>query len=162
MPFHSASHYIQEAKQELFVENPTSVKPVRTVNDIQIALFDLAELQRKHPVITPKLKQLINDLQAEMLQFELDKNKLKEASGDWKGFTPDMIRTLATWAQNLKLSSAQKSGFELYHKMTVNKKNPPSSEEINSIGMSLVQIIKNKEKDKEHFWKVMKAWNLMD
>ena len=75
MPFYPASHYIQEAKQELFAENQINVKPVRSANDIQIALFDLAELQRKHPVITPKIKQLINELQAEMLQFELDKSK---------------------------------------------------------------------------------------
>lgn len=86
---------------------------------------------------------------------------LEETPDKWKGFTPDHIRTLAEWAQKLGLSSAQKSGYELYHEMTVNKKNPPSLEKINSVGMSLVQIIKSTEKDKEHFWKVMKAWNLM-
>lgn len=73
MPFHPASHYIQEAKQELFVENPTNMKPVRTANEIQISLFKLAELQRKNPVVTPEILKLINELQAEMLRFELDK-----------------------------------------------------------------------------------------
>mgnify|MGYP001766959061 FL=1 len=49
------------------------MKPVRTANEIQISLFKLAELQRKNPVVTPEILKLINELQVEMLRFELDK-----------------------------------------------------------------------------------------
>lgn len=72
-------NYIQEAKNELQTEddNSTELNQIRTANDIQIALFKLAKLQREHPIVTPKMKELVNALQAEVIKYELARKKSK-------------------------------------------------------------------------------------
>lgn len=81
---------------------------------------------------------------------------LKEET--FKGFTPDMVRVLAGWAEKLGLKELQKAGYELYHKMTTKQK--VSKEEINAISMNLIKVIRDTEKDKQMFYKTMHAWGI--
>jgi hypothetical protein len=73
-------------------------------------------------------------------------------------FSEDHVRTIAHWAERLGLKAAQKSGYDLYHKMKTNKK--VSVEEIGSISMSILDMIKSKEKDKKMYYDTLRAWGL--
>jgi len=73
-------------------------------------------------------------------------------------YTADHIRVLAGWAEKLNLTDAQKSGYELYHKMKTGSK--VSSEEIGSIANSIIGIIQYHEKDKKMFYNTMRAWGI--
>ena len=58
-------------------------------------------------------------------------------------FTADHIRALATWSEQLGLTSAQAALFALYHKMTVTK--AVTDEEITCTAMNAIHIIRDAE-----------------
>lgn len=73
-------------------------------------------------------------------------------------FTADHIRTLASWAEKLRLTGCQEALFTLYHEMVVLKTAPP--EKVNAMAMSAIHVIRDTEKDKEMFWATMSAWGI--
>jgi len=51
------------------------IREAMSDKEIQTILFKLAEIQQKHPKVTPKIKKMINDLQKEMLKAEIAKQQ---------------------------------------------------------------------------------------
>jgi hypothetical protein len=74
-------------------------------------------------------------------------------------FTVDHIRCLAKWCEDLQLIEYQSKLYDLYHNMSTGMKKS-STEEINSLCMTAIQIIRDNEKDKEMFYRTMNSWGL--
>lgn len=74
-------------------------------------------------------------------------------------FTSDHVRCLAKWCEDLHLIEYQTKLFELYHNMSTGTKKI-STEEINSLCMTAIQVIRDNEKDKEMFYRTMNSWGL--
>lgn len=73
-------------------------------------------------------------------------------------FTPEHIRALAQWSENLGLLAYQTRLYELYHKMKYIQNF--DDEEINSVAMGSIQVIRDTEQDKEMFYRTIQAWGL--
>ena len=73
-------------------------------------------------------------------------------------FSSDHIRTLASWSEKLGLSEYRVLLFNLYQRMITT--NIVTDEEIISSAMSVIQVIRDTEKDKEMFYRTMTAWGI--
>ena len=73
-------------------------------------------------------------------------------------FDSNHIRTLASWSESLGLVAQQSALYNLYHRMTVVR--TASAEEINSLAICAIQVIRDTEQDKLMFYRTMTAWGM--
>lgn len=123
------------------------------VDDITAQVTD--EFFAKYVGIMAEFNEMQNKIR-EMFQMRLA--ELKSQIAMTIKFTPEHIRALAQWSENLGLLAYQTRLYELYHKMKYIQNF--DDEEINSVAMGSIQVIRDTEQDKEMFYRTIQAWGL--